>query len=193
MNDNVLVQEGDLRVRLVRDDYPEMPYDDGGSPIVRVEKARGRVSQVEEITSYQVSDAALTILRDYADGDLDWDEMVALLRRDVGATRAEVISHPADYRSEYVTFDPADWREKVGAPEGSVSLADWEAYLDGEVYGYVIEERVIWKRTDSDGTVIQERETWEHVDSCFGHYGARYAEEAAREAFADHVREAGAA
>lgn len=57
---------------------------------------------------------------------------------------------------------------------------EYRAWATGEVYGYVIEQRVTWERTDRPGATMQ---TWEHVDSCYGFYGHEYAVEAGREAW----------
>jgi hypothetical protein len=54
------------------------------------------------------------------------------------------------------------------------------AWQDGDVWGYVIEERIGWVRADGSAETM---ETWETVDSCFGFYGREWAERSAREAF----------
>ncbi|MFF3006321.1 hypothetical protein ACFVTF_26345 [Kitasatospora sp. NPDC057940] len=60
--------------------------------------------------------------------------------------------------------------------------AEYEAWANGEVYGYVLEEAVDWRR--AGGEV---RTTWEPVDSSFGHYGYGWAVVVAREALALHA------
>lgn len=65
--------------------------------------------------------------------------------------------------------------------------AEYQAWADGEVYGYVIEEAVRWVRADAP------REThtdWREVDSCWGHYGFEWAISAAREALRFHTPKA---
>ena len=59
-------------------------------------------------------------------------------------------------------------------------MGDWIAYVEGDVYGYVVQERARWMREDSD----EVRDTWEDVESCWGFYGREYAEDSAREALA---------
>lgn len=66
-----------------------------------------------------------------------------------------------------------------GNPDGVVNLAPYEAYRDGEVYGYTVE-------TD-DG---------EHLDSCWGYYGdgeMDYIRTLINEAIDDHVAKGHAA
>ncbi|MFE7124058.1 hypothetical protein [Streptomyces sp. NPDC057617] len=57
--------------------------------------------------------------------------------------------------------------------------AEYQAWADGEVYGYIVEEAVDWVRAD-DAT--ETRTKWEEVDSCYGHYGFEWAASAARDA-----------
>jgi hypothetical protein len=62
------------------------------------------------------------------------------------------------------------------------SEAEIRAWRDGEVYGWIVEEQVIWHRADGDSG---EMETWEHLDSCWGFYGRAWAEQNALEALRD--------
>ncbi|WP_411120579.1 hypothetical protein [Streptomyces sp. x-19] len=64
---------------------------------------------------------------------------------------------------------------------------EYEAWAQGEAYGWVIEEAVDRQRTD-DPTDI--RTEWEEVDSCFGHYGYDWAVSAARDALRFYVAKA---
>jgi hypothetical protein len=62
---------------------------------------------------------------------------------------------------------------------------EMQAWRDGEVYGWILEERVEWVRKDQEGEVAgecDEVETWEHLDSCWGYYGRAWAEQNALEA-----------
>ncbi|GGU41673.1 hypothetical protein GCM10010211_00850 [Streptomyces albospinus] len=58
---------------------------------------------------------------------------------------------------------------------------EYEAWAEGDVYGYIVEEAVDWLRADDD---TETRSTWEEVDSCWGHFGHDWATEAARQALA---------
>ncbi|MEV5136277.1 hypothetical protein AB0K71_15595 [Streptomyces syringium] len=61
--------------------------------------------------------------------------------------------------------------------------AEYEAWAEGDVYGYVVEEAVDWLRADVDEAMT----TWEEVDSCWGHYGYDWAASAARAALRTHT------
>jgi hypothetical protein len=89
-----------------------------------------------------------------------------------------VWSPPRDV--DRVFYLPCESVSEVGDPQAylSAQAEEYAAWADGEVYGYVIEQRATWRRDDDHDATM---ETWEHVDSCWGFYGRAYAEEAARE------------
>ncbi|MFF4701068.1 hypothetical protein [Streptomyces chattanoogensis] len=60
---------------------------------------------------------------------------------------------------------------------------EYEAWAEGDVYGYIVEEAVDWLRADADDTMS----TWEEVDSCWGHYGYGWAAAQARAALEAHT------
>ena len=82
-------------------------------------------------------------------------------------------------------------RKVVFSGEDSIKVAeslisDWNMYLGGEVYGYIIEKpKTVYSITKEDfdkelleGTTIRDLESkfsisaeWEEVDSCWGYYG----------------------
>lgn len=68
-----------------------------------------------------------------------------------------------------------------------VEREQYRMWAEGDVHGYVIEKNVtrVPKNAEDreDPEVAAETAEWEHVDSCWGHIGREYAEEAAREAF----------
>jgi hypothetical protein len=178
-----IAEAGDLRVRIEIDETPEPPYDEGGAPILRDDE--NQIDQVTETTSYVVHPGILDAANRWG---FDDNLFVRYLRAFHGVTRTDRCSVG---RSRYLSFDPADWRERVGlTPEflaahpdvNPADLSEWEAYCEGDVYGWVIERRVTWQRL---GNPTVTREEWETVDSCWGFYGREYAEEAAREALDD--------
>jgi hypothetical protein len=60
----------------------------------------------------------------------------------------------------------SEWRLRKSARKAAESLiAEWNQYLSGDVWGYVIE--------DDNGT---------HIDSCWGFYGREYCEQEAQSA-----------
>ena len=176
----VLETRGDRRLVLALDMDTQEPYDDGGSPILWRDYTRGgwHAEQEEKISSYTVHPRIVEALQRWGPHDIG-DHFGRYVRAFHGATVVDTYQD-RDGRL-YVTLDPREWREEVGAAEGSVSLEEWRAYCEGDVYGWIIQERVTWTKDGSDET----REDWEDVDSCWGFYGRQYAEEAAREEFGE--------
>lgn len=184
---NVVEQVGKVRTRLVQDEAPAEPYDDGGSPIVEI-RPSGHGWRAEQVTStsyrlpYNVEEAAARW------GGSDPDVFERYLRIYHGVT---AVRWYEERDCSYVSFDPAHWRLAMGltpeylAGHPDISLVDmdeWIAYLEGDCWAVVVEEEVTWTSEGWD-----EKTTWETVDSCYGHYGQRYAEEAAREALKDYI------
>ncbi|MFJ7202127.1 hypothetical protein ACIQWR_01130 [Streptomyces sp. NPDC098789] len=62
--------------------------------------------------------------------------------------------------------------------------AEYQAWAEGDVYGYIVEEAVDWLRADDQGTTMS---TWEAIDTCWGHYGFDWAVTAAKQALALHI------
>lgn len=74
------------------------------------------------------------------------------------------------------------------------SRDEYRAWASGEVYGYIIEEAVDWRRVD--GKDDNGMTTWQEVDddgSCWGLIGYQYAEEEARREFAAFLKGKGPA
>lgn len=78
--------------------------------------------------------------------------------------------------AEYEYWDPRTALEAYAC--------EYQAWCDGDVYGYMIEKRQTWQRVD-DPTVISTR--WEIIDACWGFYGREYIESEAREALEAHL------
>ena len=176
----------DMRVRLVLDNYPAEPYDDGRSPILRLYPLRSwggwRADHIDTIGGYvpAAMDDIVTAAEKWAG---EPDLFGRYLRMFHGTTEVQWYDgRPGGGDYIYVTFDTADWRQhhQIEPHQHDViDMTEWRAYCEGDVYGYVIEQRATWRRDGSTET----RESWETVDSCWGFYGHKYAEEAAREAF----------
>jgi len=161
--------DGRFRVRLVLDEFADEPYDDGASPLLRLEYRHGyRAEHV--MTGSRPADADGCVEAAAERWGTDFELLEKYLRAYHGATKVETW-HSGDYW--YVTYDPAAWREWAGAPEGSADMSEYRAWCEGDVWGYVVDKRV----------------TWDAGDSCWGFYGraganGEYLEQTAREALA---------
>lgn len=182
-------EDGRFRVKLVRDEYPDEPYDDGQSPLLRLDNTGMHGVRAEHImaTGRPLDDdeyVESAIARWGSPSNPDWALVETYLRAFHGATKIETW-YSGDYW--YVTYDPARWREHVGAPEGSVNMSEYRAWCEGDVWGWVVEKNVTWTAVDDDQ---DDMSTWEHVDSCWGYYGSdgangEYLRQCAREALLD--------
>jgi hypothetical protein len=184
-----LETSGNYRVRLEVEEGPEEPYDDTQSPLLRIDLV-GYTPKAEHIASKnsrpvtadaQVEEAAR---RWGGPNSSDWPKFERYLRAFHGVTQIVTYWSGSDW---YVTYDSAEWREAVGAPEGDASLEEYRSWCEGEVYGYVIEKRVTWATVDE---AYDDMTTWEPDGddaSCWGFYGYDYAKSAALSEFKAHL------
>jgi hypothetical protein len=181
-----------LRIRIVYDTSPDEPYDDGGAPILRIGYNNGRwssmVEQVDKVSSYVLPERLVTGFTEMLDRH-DIDVAKRYLRIFWGARNFDD-ERTRDY--EYLAFDPEHWRQAMELTDEYIAsreadgvtmrlgtMDEYRAYLNGDVYGYIIEKRVTWVKKDEPEV---EREEWEETDSCWGFYGdADYAVEAAKD------------
>ncbi len=79
--------------------------------------------------------------------------------------------------------DAADWTDPDAALKAYAE--EYQAWAEGDVYGYVIEREVTWQRVDGPDAG-RRRTDWETVESVWGFYGPDmgYVEQEAREALA---------
>lgn len=163
MNDDVIGEGGDYRVRLVHDDDATEPYDDGSSPVFAAGMGTRYSGQVMSITNYVAADGLKAAWEKWATDTAMFERYARIFH---GATSFAYCDNAQmwDRASLYATCDPAHWREAVGVAEGAADLDDWRAYCEGDVWGYIVE------RCDgADG--------WTEVDSCWGFYGREYVTE----------------
>jgi hypothetical protein len=184
--------EGNYRVRLVIDEDADAPYDDGAAPIMRLDYYRGggwRAAHVDQ--GNRPRDCDDRIEEAAQRWGSDFDLLEKYLRAYHGTTKVQTW-HSGEYW--YITYDSAVWRDYTGAPVDAIVgedlMAEYRAYVEGDVWGYVVEKRVTWHTDepvadiDRPGGTYADRDSWEHVDSCWGFYGQDYAREAAAEALA---------
>lgn len=213
-----IVDERDgFRAVIVIDQTPEEPYNDGMSPILRLETF-GRPEQVGG-TSHVVPDEII-----YAASELDRETFARYLRIFHGATDVQFWHGDRMSAHWYVSFDTAAWRAEMGLTDefiaarkaedprfSPVDMTEWISYVNGEVYGVVIERRVDRPLTIDDlidarqawgivspafddvvdaatDAVRNSDETeWDEVHAVWGYYGDEYATSTAREELQSHV------
>lgn len=120
-------------------------------------------------------------------GDLD---TVARYFRTIGAQ----LDYFDTRDGRYVGIVTPELEKVWGCDPGTATpdLSEFKAREDGDVYGYTIEERCTWTTNTIGG--VRTQEGWESVDyadnALWGLYGYAYAEETAREAFAEFLQSA---
>jgi hypothetical protein len=183
-------EDGRYRVRLVPDEYPDEPYDDFASPLLRIEPRGGghRAGHIQVGGRPANADDTIEGAVQYwgtCPSDSGWKLLERYLRAFHGVTQIETWYSGSYW---YVTYDSAAWREWCGAPAGSASMAEYRAWCEGDCWYWITEKLVTWRAVnpvtdDPDYAEYPDRDSWETVDSCGGYYGTEWAEEAAREAY----------
>lgn len=194
---DMLEETDNLRVYLQPDMDADQPYDAGSPPILRIESGYGYL-RVEHIDSgdrpHDHDDAIESAVTHWAATPSrdEWRLFEKYLRAYFGTTKIDTY-----YSGEYwyVAYDTNQWIRSIGfddkvAPRADYSgknnynfLTEIEAWVNGEVYGYVVERKVSGHKVYDDERDDENFEQWEHIDSCFGFYGYEYAKEEALAAF----------
>lgn len=163
----VLETRGNFRVRLVADEYADEPYDDGASPLMRLDYRGGDWRADHVMTGTRPQDCDADIEAAAQRWGTDFDLLEKYLRAYHGVTKIERW-HSGNYW--YVTYDDAAWRAWAGAPEGSADMSEYRAWCEGDVWGYVVEKQVTWTADDPG---YEDRDEWEDAgESCWGFYGS---------------------
>lgn len=161
------VEDAVMRAVVSHDSYAECPYDDGQSPILYTDY---RSAAQETRTGAYVVDPGLVAAWER------WHHEPAMFERYArifhGCTR---VAYLTTRDGEYVTFDPADWREELGAtPAASWDITDTQmfgeygSWLDGDTWQVIIEERCSmgeWHAVDYSGTFYSEADAQAEAES----------------------------
>jgi hypothetical protein len=114
----------------------------------------------------------------------DRDMFVRYLRMFHGVTTVAVAS---SWQTDVLVFDSADFRRHVGITNLPADLSgerhEWQAWLDGEVYGVIVERHRAGTIAWDDGTTTTTQQ-WREVESVWGVYGHIFALERAAELLA---------
>lgn len=196
--DYVLETRGDYRVLLRQDPYPDEPYDDGQSPILRINRTRWAWDAAHVMVGGRPTDDDSRIEEAAARWAHDLNLLEKYLRAYHGTTVFKQYgpNQATDYT--YVTYDTERWREYVWpaelgypVPDGAgVNMDEYQAWLEGDVYFYQVQKRVTWHTDDDD---YDDETRWEDVPdgTVGGFYGYEYAKQEALDALAYEMREEG--
>lgn len=188
-----------IRVRVVLDTDPHAPEFEAGYPIIRLN--RGRTEIVYGDTADDLSDALRHfIYRQENDTGLDAIALFTQYVRVFHGGDVKVIRSETSREYGYLAYgtrklaegwghtDP----EKIDKYAREVETEEWQAYLDGEVYGVVTEQSIVVETITYGGLTGDEIRyeidpSWDEIESCWGYYGQEYAVEAAREELDSHI------
>lgn len=208
MSDENVVQEAKQgaykwRVRLLSDESPEEPYNEGSVPLWRVEHSGlgWRTEQVKTTTNYDASHVRMSDAVNYFNGPTT-HRLSRWLRVYHGVT---IVEHWHSDNAWYIAADDEAWRKEMGVTseqiteeysEGGSLMPEYKAWVNGDVHGYVIEQRAVAYTTvvePADGEIIGTRkdEEWIPVEdgTVYGLYGYEFATKHAAEQLDLYVRE----
>jgi hypothetical protein len=158
------------RARVLHDEYAGEPDGDALAPAL-VTAARTTPYLAKGVSVPQADTVILTAWQ-----SLGLDLFARYLRMFHGVTAITVSSNQY---TDVWCFDTADFRRHVGITTTPTDLAgeraEWQAWLEGEVYGVIVERRRAGTTTWDDGGTTTVVEQWLEVESVWGFYGRTYA------------------
>lgn len=170
----------EYRVSIVPDQDAQEPYDDGQWPILRLERHRGQGTYVEPFNDaakgFEDKFAALMVRSTGRLAPAELFERYLRIFHGVSQFRTYGPNQGTDYT--YMAFDTKAWRESVGWTDerGGIAvmaeekpLAEIQAYVEGDVWGWISEKR--WNPDEDQ----EDDEGWEAIESVWGYYGKSHA------------------
>lgn len=186
---NVIEERDGFRVVLKYEQDAQEPDFAGQSPLLRIEPnpsgryGVGHLGTMADRPRDTDESVEAAVRRWGSPASSDWDKFEKWLRAYLGVTQIETFYSGSYW---YVTYDAANWREYTGAPAGSASLSDYQAWAEGEVYYWEIQKQVTWSSGTSQ---FPDREDWETVDALGEYYGYDNAEVTAKLDFAEFLKD----
>ena len=190
-------EDGTRRVRIELDEYPDAPDFPTGCPVLRAEvgiwssdvthTGYGSESAAGDGLPNDAEDILTKFINDhgFSKGIDTFDRYLRIFHNGRAVRRDAYRYSDATYVA-YITERMV--REVWGSTDIDTAIvpemSEWMAYVDGDVYVVITEERasVTERRERADGSVeVRERMEWEEVDSVHGFYGYECAEEVARQ------------
>jgi hypothetical protein len=192
----VIETRGDYRAVIIRDDYPDPPDWGSQAGVIRFAYEYGR-TEVDSMTpaAEEYGLAASRFIDHYgmSDGMAVFERYLRIFH---GATDVRSVTSSWD-RSYvvYMVFATSEMLEEWGcspeyAPTAAEGTADeWQAYIDGDVYGIAVEKHVAYATTYSDGRETVTGTVWDPIvdTEVWGHYGEEYARSEALLALDDYA------
>jgi hypothetical protein len=188
---------GDYRAVIIRDEYGDAPDGDWQAAVIRL-----------DYSGYYEADAKTEAAGDFEDAAKRFMEYYGMRKGMAVFQRyLTIFQGTNDYRefsysyspdsAVYVAFDTAELRKLWGCADDRTdgaegTAAEWQAYIDGDVYGVALERRVTVASVTTfhgDTVATAEDEDWQEIDdtAVWGHYGESWATEAAIEALTDYL------
>lgn len=189
---DVIETRGRFRAVIHDDTDPQPPEDDASGTVVRLDRWGAEV--VGHAYSVPADDHdILSAWQHYQDMTLVerylrmWHGVVGFDYFDTRDAKYVNLVTLADLK--VWGWDSVDeYRAATGHDDPSHgNLTEWQAYVDGDVYGFSIEKNVHWTTDDDD---VSDMDTWEDMESVWGFYGREYVQQAALEALAAHADKA---
>lgn len=183
MSDDVLAttDDGRFRVRLVPDEAPENPRNDQDTcvHVITIDTHHGKYHPVDEDGGPLA--AAWEFYGWNRWGGIDNFTRYAAIYHN--AIVLESNPHDGPRSLWYMTGEEAIALDCGLLTEGYIEaeMEEYEAWASGDVWRFIVEQRVGWTRDDDPD---ESMDTWEHVDSRSGFYGSTYARQQARDALA---------
>jgi hypothetical protein len=182
MMNEILETAGPYRVRLEVDLDPENPRTSQDNNLCHVITLKGS-DRVDVDGTYGPLEGGWRRIKLHADA-------VGVFTRWARIFHGAVVEYhtPQEGANSIWYLLPEQFSE-VPDPAAAVraEIQEYQNWVDGEVYGYVIEKSVDWVRKDNPE---ESRATWEEEESCWGYVGYDYAKESALEEFAPYREKA---
>lgn len=177
-----LIETDTHRVRIEHDEDSHRPDGDTSGTIVYINRFGVGLAHGPDTDRPGLRDAVQRAINEWG---TDWDVVDRYLRmfHDV-VSIARVDTESGTYM-EMVTREQAlTWGVSEDKMAEAADLTEWEHWVNGEVYGYIIEKKTTWVAlTVPTAASPHTMTTWDEVDSCWGFYGREHVETQAREAF----------
>lgn len=192
--DTLTSADGQFRVRIVPDDSAENPRD-WAEPLTGALTVPDRRYSTAPVSG-PLADQWHRLTNEYAQHT--YSDAVTIMARYIRAFHGGVSAVLSPYGVPTMLFyvTPAMMRDAGFSAEEITSARmsellegereEYRAWVEGEVYGVIVEERIEWMPTDTQqADRLGPMETWETIDSLWSIIGDDYAEESARRMLAD--------